>query len=56
MVIGKTDFIYNLYKDYNIVEYDKTYMYQARGKYDNKHTTHLVITNYPFEVKNLFDE
>ena len=37
-------------KDYNIVEYDKTYMYQARGKYDNKHTTHLVITNYPLEV------
>ena len=47
MAIGKTEFIYNLYKDYNIVEYDKTYMYQAKGQYDNKHTTHLVITNYP---------
>lgn len=46
MAIGKTKFIYNLYKDYNIVEYDKTYMYQAKGQYDNKHTTHLVITNY----------
>ena len=32
------------------IEYDKTYMYQARGKYDNKHTTHLVITNYPLEA------
>ena len=50
IAIGKTDFIYELYKDYNIVEYDKTYMYQARGKYDNKHTTHLVITNYPLET------
>lgn len=47
MAIGKTDFIYNLYKDYYIIEYDKTYMYQAKGTYDNKHTTHLVITNYP---------
>lgn len=46
MVIGKTDFICDLYKGYNIVEYDKTYMYQARGDYNNKHTTHLVITNY----------
>ena len=45
-VIGKTDFIENLYKNYNIIEYDKTYMYQARRTYNNKHTTHLVITNY----------
>ena len=49
VAIGKTDFIYDLYKEYNIVEYDKTYMYQARGDYDNKHTTHLVITNYPIK-------
>ena len=46
MDIGKTDFIYDLYKDFNIVEIDKTYMYQARGTYDNKHTSHLIITNY----------
>ena len=46
MAIGKTDFIADLYKEYNIAEYDKTYMYQARGEYDSKHTTHLVITNY----------
>ena len=50
IAIGKTDFIHDLYKDYDIVEYDKTYMYQARGKYDNKHTTHLVITNYSLSV------
>lgn len=49
MAIGKTDFIADLYKDYHIVEYDKTYMYQARGEYDSKHTTHLIITNYPIK-------
>lgn len=49
MAIGKTEFIENLYKDCYIFEYDKTYMYQARGDYDNKRTTHLVITNYPLE-------
>lgn len=54
IAIGKTDFIYDLYKDYNIVEYDKTYMYQARGEYENKHTTHLVITNYQIDdIKTL---
>lgn len=51
MAIGKTDFIESLYKDCYILEYDKTYMYQARGKYDNKHTTHLIITNYPLDDK-----
>ena len=49
IAIGKTDFIYDLYKDYHIIEYDKTYMYQARGEYDNKYTTHLIITNYPLD-------
>ena len=33
MAIGKTDFIADLYKEYNIAEYDKTYMYQARIEY-----------------------
>lgn len=46
MAIGKTDFIKDLYKNFYVSEYDKTYMYQARGEYDNKHTTHLIITNY----------
>lgn len=35
MAIGKTEFIYNLYKEYNIVEYDKTYMYQAKVQNEN---------------------
>jgi len=49
MAIGKTDFIADLYKNFHVLEYDKTYMYQARGDYDNKHTTHLLITNYNTE-------
>lgn len=52
MAIGKTDFIQDLYKGFNVVEYDKTYMYQARGEYSNKHTSHLVITNYPILKEN----
>ena len=46
MVIGKTDFIEDLYSEYNVYEYDKTYMYQAKGSYSNKNTTHLIIRNY----------
>jgi DNA adenine methylase len=46
MAIGKTEFISDLYKDYEKVEYDKTYMYQARGTYDNKNTKHLIIKNF----------
>lgn len=46
MAIGKTDFIESLYKDFHVSEYGKTYAYQARGTYDNKNTTHLLITNY----------
>lgn len=45
MVIKKTDFIYNLYKDFKITEYDKKYKYHARGDYD-KNVKHLIITNY----------
>lgn len=46
MAIGKTDFIEDLYKEYEKIEYDKTYMYQARGTYDNKNTKHLIIKNF----------
>ena len=45
VVIKKTDFIYNLYKDFKITEYDKKYKYHARGDYD-KNVKHLIITNY----------
>lgn len=47
MVIKNTEFIYNLYKDWcNIMFFDKTYMYQARGRDYDKNVEHLVITNY----------
>lgn len=46
LVISRTDFIADLYKDYNQIEYNKTYMYQARGKYDSKNSIHLIIKNY----------
>jgi DNA adenine methylase len=48
MVIGKTDFISNLYKDYIVEEYDKKYkfkIYAGRiGKEINN--KHLIIKNY----------
>ena len=48
MVIGKTDFIVNLYKDYIISEYDKRYKFKLHsGRIGNEiNTVHLVIKNY----------
>ncbi len=48
MIIGKTDFIVNLYKDYIVDEYDKTYKFKLYGKRigDEINTKHLVIKNY----------
>lgn len=46
MAIGKTDFIEDLYKEYDKIEYDKTYAYQARGTYDSKRSKHIIIKNY----------
>lgn len=48
MVIGKTDFIVSLYKDYIVYEYPKSYRFKLHSKrvgneIDN---THLVIKNY----------
>ena len=48
MVIGKTDFIKELYKDYIVEEYDKKYRFKLYGgrvgdEIDNKH---LIICNY----------
>jgi DNA adenine methylase len=48
MVIGKTKFIEDLYKDYIVDEYDKKYKFKL---YDNRvgdeiNTKHLVIKNY----------
>lgn len=54
MAIGYTDFIVELYKDYEIIPYYKTYMYQARGKYDGKHKKHIIIRN--FKTKKQYEE
>lgn len=48
MIIGKTDFIYSLYKDYIVDEYDKKYRFKL---YDDRvgneiNTKHLIIKNY----------
>ena len=48
MVIGKTDFIKELYKDYIVGEYDKNYrfkLYDGRVG-DEINTKHLIIKNY----------
>ena len=46
LVIRKTDFISELYKDYEQIPFDKTYSYHARGTYDDKNCTHIAIKNY----------
>jgi DNA adenine methylase len=48
MIIGKTDFISELYKDYIVEEYDKKYKFKLyKGRVgDEINTKHLVIKNY----------
>lgn len=48
LIIGKTDFIQDLYKDYIVDEYDKKYKFKLHsGRIDNKiNTIHLVIKNF----------
>jgi DNA adenine methylase len=48
MVIGKTEFIVNLYKDYIVAEYDKKYRFKlyAGRVGDEINTKHLIIKNY----------
>jgi DNA adenine methylase len=48
MVIGKTDFIQELYKDYIVDEYEKKYKFKIHsGRVgDEINTKHLVIKNY----------
>lgn len=48
MIIGKTPFIEELYKDYIVEEYDKKYKFKLYGGRvgDEINTKHLVITNY----------
>lgn len=50
LVIRKTEFIEKLYDGFIKSEFKKTYKYQAKGTYDSKESTHLIITNY----KNIY--
>lgn len=56
MIIGKTPMVLRLYEDarksnrsIEIDEYEKTYMYNVRGRNERK-ITHLAIRNYPIPV------
>jgi DNA adenine methylase len=52
MVIKRTDFIYNLYKDFgafSINRFSKKYTYNVRGR-NVRDTTHLIITNYDHKI------
>jgi DNA adenine methylase len=48
MIIGKTPFIEELYKDYIVGEYDKRYRFKLHsGRVGNEiNTKHLIIKNY----------
>jgi len=48
LVIGKTDFITNLYKDYIVEEYDKNYKFKLHSNRIGKeiNNKHLIIKNY----------
>lgn len=48
MIIGKTDFIKDLYKEYIVDEYDKNYRFKLHsGRVGNEiNTKHLIIKNY----------
>jgi DNA adenine methylase len=47
LVIGKTDFIVSLYKDYIKYEYTKNYKFKIHsGRINNLNNKHLIICNY----------
>lgn len=52
MIIGKTDFIYNLYNrpGLYIHSYGKTYSCNFKNNFD-RNITHLLITNYPVSLE-----
>jgi len=56
LVIGFSDFIYDLYKDFVVYRYKKKYAFRLReGRIDDKiDNTHLIITNYDIREKIYF--
>lgn len=53
--IAKTDFIYELYKDYIIFEFDKKYKFKIHsGRVDNKiDSVHIIAINYKLNGNNI---
>lgn len=49
LIIKKTDFIFDLYKGFNVFEYDMNYMVSFKNRND-RDVKHLLITNYKLEV------
>lgn len=45
LVIKNTDFIYDLYKEFNIISFDKKYTVSFQNR-NEKEAEHLLITNY----------
>ena len=52
LVIKNTDFIYSLYKDFEITTFDKKYLVSFQNRND-KEAEHLLITNYKIEIKKM---
>ncbi len=53
IVIKKTDFIYELYKDFYIFSFEKKYLVSFKNRND-RNTTHLIIANYKIcEAENV---
>lgn len=48
LIIKKTDFITDLYKDFYTYEYDMNYMVSFKNR-NNRNVEHLLITNYSIE-------
>lgn len=48
LIIKKTDFINELYRDFHVYEYGKNYMVSFKNR-NNKNVSHLLITNYQLQ-------
>ena len=46
IIIKYTDFIYDLYKDYNIISYDNTYSQNIKNRFNENDVKHIIIRNY----------
>lgn len=51
LIIKKTNFINELYRDFHVYEYEKKYMVSFKNRND-KNVSHLLITNYQLQEVN----